>query len=215
MDERNIFWDELHGRKELTTLPPPDIMLRDYHSLISPGKVLDLGAGYGRNGLFFSAMGFDVTIADISAVAIAKGKKIAGELGLNAQFMTATADSLTEKDTYNLVICASLLQFFLEPQRQLIVEKIFDALTEGGFVYFSSFSTDDDSFKRYKKSLNQLEKNTFDLETSGRQIAHYFTEKEVLKLFKAFHPFILTKGWHYDNAVKGYVGVINYLGIKV
>jgi 2-polyprenyl-3-methyl-5-hydroxy-6-metoxy-1,4-benzoquinol methylase len=214
--QHTAFWDQLHGNNEIERLGPPDALLNQYQTVIPAGNVLDLGAGYGRNGLFFSSKGYPVTISDLSGNALDKGRRLARKLGLEADFVQAAADEDHHftKDHYSLVICASLLQFFLQEEREVICRKMYDSLQTGGFLYFSSFSTEDDSFKIYKKTASLVETNTVDLQEQMNGGVHYFTEKEVLKMFRKLKLLSVSHRKYYDQGVDSYVGVIHYIGIK-
>ncbi|MCP4200042.1 MAG: methyltransferase domain-containing protein [Proteobacteria bacterium] len=52
------------------TLADPDQFLSDNLKHLSPGTVLDVACGDGRNSIFLASKGFAVTGADISAVAL-------------------------------------------------------------------------------------------------------------------------------------------------
>lgn len=215
--QHEAFWDKMHGNNELEKLGPPDSLLAQYYSFIPQGGVLDLGAGYGRNGLFFSDKGYAVTISDLSENALNKGRRLAAKLDIGAEFIQASAtdDRHFTNKNYSLIICASLLQFFLEKDRQDICDKMYRSLDVGGYLYFSSFSTADDSFKQYRKAAALIETNTVDLQEQMNGGVHYFTEKEVLRMFKKLKLVSVSHRKYFDGSVDSYVGVINYIGIKM
>lgn len=211
------FWEKLHGKNELEKLAPPDALLSQYQAYIPMGNVLDIGAGYGRNGLFFSMKNYPVTITDVSKNALDKGKKLAARLELKANFrqMGALDDRQFREGHYNLIICASLLQFFLKADREALALKMCRSLNLGGFLYFSSFSVEDDSLKQYKKRTRLLEPNTVELEERMTGPVHYFSEKEVAKLFGDLKLISLSHRKYFDSSVDAYVGVINYMGMRM
>ncbi len=59
---------------------------------IKPGKALDLGMGQGRNALFLSRQGWDVTGIDMASVAIEQAKAQASQLGIKYNVVVADID---------------------------------------------------------------------------------------------------------------------------
>jgi 2-polyprenyl-3-methyl-5-hydroxy-6-metoxy-1,4-benzoquinol methylase len=74
----NARWRERAGELE-----DPSAFLSD-HAMLLPaaGKVLDLAGGAGRNGIWFARRGCDVTLVDVSDVALDKAEARAKRLGI-------------------------------------------------------------------------------------------------------------------------------------
>jgi SAM-dependent methyltransferase len=56
------------------------------------GRALDVACGEGRIALHLAAHGFSVTALDISAVALARGRRTAAERGLEVEWLCADLD---------------------------------------------------------------------------------------------------------------------------
>jgi len=53
------------------------------------GRALDLGAGEGRHAVWLAALGWQVTAVDFSPVGIERGRRGAGELGVDVDWVVA------------------------------------------------------------------------------------------------------------------------------
>ena len=76
----NARWHERAGHLETEAL-----LLSDHADLFPrQGKALDLACGAGRNGIWLAKRGMDVTLVDVSDVAIEKAQERAHGLGLSS-----------------------------------------------------------------------------------------------------------------------------------
>lgn len=84
---------------------------------VAPGKVLDMGCSNGRNALYLSQLGFDVTAVDNNPNAIAMLQQIVAEEGIaniNAQVYDINQAALD--DNFDFIACTVTLMF-LDPAR--------------------------------------------------------------------------------------------------
>lgn len=56
---------------------------------LPPGRALDLAAGEGRNAVWLAERGWRVVAVDFSAVALARGRELAGERGVQVSWVEA------------------------------------------------------------------------------------------------------------------------------
>ncbi len=61
-------WDRRFAEQPWPSVPDPYLV--EFAGLLPPGRGLDLGAGPGRNSLWLAARGWDMTLVDISRVAL-------------------------------------------------------------------------------------------------------------------------------------------------
>ncbi len=87
MDPRD--WDERYRTDELVWRADPNRFLVEEVEHMPPGRALDLACGEGRNALWLAAQGWEVTAVDFSAVGLAKGRRLATERGIRANFVEA------------------------------------------------------------------------------------------------------------------------------
>src|SRR5262249_61919566 len=65
----------------------PSGFAREIADRLTPSaRVLDLGCGEGRDSVYFASRGFEVTGLDVSADAVAKGRRLADERQLPIQW---------------------------------------------------------------------------------------------------------------------------------
>ncbi len=80
MDE--AFWDERYGSKAAIWSGRPNPQLVADAADLVPGRALDVGAGEGADAIWLAQRGWQVVAADISSVALERGRRQAEDLGL-------------------------------------------------------------------------------------------------------------------------------------
>jgi len=209
-------WEKIYEGQKLFWGFKPDHILAEYAELVPKGRVLDLGAGEGRNALFFAKKGHVVEGVDISKKALEKCIKWAKKA--NLKIKTKVCDLTKMKiDTgkYSIIICAWVLNFFKKKDIENIIRKMKKGIKKNGFVYISVFSLIDPSYKRSKKKYCKIAKNTF-YNQEKEYYMHYFTKKELLSFFKNFTPIYCVEGTELDitHSKPHYHGLIIYMGKK-
>ncbi|MBB3323537.1 tellurite resistance methyltransferase TehB [Atlantibacter sp. RC6] len=82
---------------------------------LTPGRVLDLGCGNGRNSLYLAANGFDVTAWDKNPMSIANLQRVAEAEGLNTlQSDVRDLNTLKFDGEYDFIL-STVVMMFLEP----------------------------------------------------------------------------------------------------
>ncbi len=139
--EENLqFWDQAWKRvtkphKELPKLPYIHEVTRKLKKY-GVKKVLDLGCGSGWLSIFISKYGFEVTGIDIAQPAIELGKQWAKEDNANVNFLVGDLLNLPfEENSFNAIVCNSVLEHFRSDQAKIVFEKIHKILTEKGFFF--------------------------------------------------------------------------------
>jgi SAM-dependent methyltransferase len=89
--ERNK-WDERYRDGAYEGRTHPTALLAAWVPFLPRGRALDVACGAGRNALFLAAAGFKVDALDISTVALARGRRIALERGLDVDWRVADFD---------------------------------------------------------------------------------------------------------------------------
>src|SRR2546430_2437154 len=82
-------WDQRYSGAELVWSAGPNRFVAEELADRPPGRVLDLASGEGRNALWLGGPGWQATAGGISAVAVAKGRARADELGLRVEWVVA------------------------------------------------------------------------------------------------------------------------------
>jgi len=156
------------------------------------GKVLDLGCGEGRNGLYVAQEGFEVVGIDKSREGLKKMRRFAAEYGLSERVETIFGDFChmdLGTETCTLIISAYALVFCRRMEQLTAIGRIKRALRPGGCVYISGLTTDDPDYERRKRSEPEIEPQTFKIEGSTAEEVCYqrwFSPGELRGMFLDF-----------------------------
>jgi len=100
------------------------------HLLPDTGKVLDLAGGEGRNAFWLAERGLDVTIADISEVALARARERAEESGLSVQTLEVDLEEQpAPAGPWDLIVCVLYLD-------RPLLGRVHELLAPGGQLIF-------------------------------------------------------------------------------
>ena len=127
-------WDERYAGTELLWSGTPNQFVAEELAGLSPGRVLDLAAGEGRNALWLADRGWRVTAVDFSQVGLEKGRLLAERHGLDIRWVCA--DVLTYEpgpDPFDLVVLAYLQ--LTADERRTAVRSAFGSLRTGGTFF--------------------------------------------------------------------------------
>jgi SAM-dependent methyltransferase len=99
----------------------------------TPGRLLDIGCGWGRWCLAAAQTGFEVVGIDPSLGAVLTARRVAEQLGLNATFLVADGRSLPFPDTaFATVFSYSVLQHFAPESVDGTLAEVRRVLEPGG-----------------------------------------------------------------------------------
>ncbi|MDX1596111.1 MAG: class I SAM-dependent methyltransferase [Nitrosopumilaceae archaeon] len=167
-------WDDFYNEAEIEDLPwftrrlDFDLQIELKSRGIRKGNFLDLGTGIGTQAIALSKMGFNVTGADISKIAIDKAKKRYDKINfvvddiLNTKFTDNSFDFIFDRGIFHL---------FDESDRPKFVNQIKRILNDGGFYFLKCMSTDEEEFsgdnaphRLSKQQILDTFGNDFDIE---------------------------------------------------
>lgn len=90
---RTGYWNDYYAARASTARPlPSQFATFVAGELTGPSRVIELGCGNGRDSIFFSAYGHQVTGVDGSAAAVEACTALSGALGEDATFMVSRVD---------------------------------------------------------------------------------------------------------------------------
>ena len=102
----------------------------------SPGRLLDLGCGQGRNAVALAALGYEVTAVDASVVGVEQTTRAATDKGLTVQGVVADLAGYRIESAYDVVVMDMVLHSFDdEADRHRILDQIASGVAPGGVVY--------------------------------------------------------------------------------
>jgi tellurite methyltransferase len=195
----------------------PDYALIRYASLIPKGRVLDLGVGDGRNGLFWARLGCKVEGVDISRVAVKRCVENAKSEKLQvAVAVKDIKDMSIRNGRYSLIIAAWVLNFFKKTEAKRIIKRIKGGVKKNGFIYLSMFSTVDQGYQRIRKNFKMVEPDTY-FDSEKNRYINFITKDELLSQVDDFEMMYCVEGTELDigHGKPHYHGIIVYLGKRV
>ena len=183
MVEQDQPWTKVYNKLKSQWKLEPNWKLIEYLHMIPKGPVLDLGAGNGRNSLFFAELGHEVDYVDKSKTYAKRMKDRAEDekLMLNVYNMDLCDFDIPEKH-YTLIIASKILQLFPTTDIESITRKMNAGIARKGLIYVYTFSVENLKHSKRLHELEQVEKNTY-YHKRYRQHFHYFTSDELLSLF--------------------------------
>jgi 2-polyprenyl-3-methyl-5-hydroxy-6-metoxy-1,4-benzoquinol methylase len=135
------FWDERFEGDDYRYGIQPNPFLATQAGRLAPGsRVLSVGDGEGRNGVWLAEQGFAATSQDGSEVAQGKARKMAAERGVPLE--TVFSDLTTwewPRDTFDGVACVFV--HFRPETRQTVHHNMLAALKPGGLLIMEVFHT--------------------------------------------------------------------------
>jgi SAM-dependent methyltransferase len=120
----------LYRGVELTRYPIPELPLR------GPGRLLDLGSNWGRWTIAAARAGFEATGIDPNEKAIRAARRVAGELGVRAEYVVGDARELPFPDaSFDVVHSYSVLQHLPKADVRRVVAEARRVLRPGGVAW--------------------------------------------------------------------------------
>ena len=81
-------------------------------------KVVDLGAGEGRDAVFFAGHGLDVLAVDVAGNALKKAERLAREGGVRLRVRQGDVNTLALPGSFDLVYSIGAIQYLLPERRE-------------------------------------------------------------------------------------------------
>jgi len=89
-----LFWDQKYSVDEYIYTTEVYRFVEEHLADLTPGKMIDLAGGEGRNTVFFAEKGWQAENIDLSGVGLAKCEKLAAERGVSERVLTTQASAL-------------------------------------------------------------------------------------------------------------------------
>jgi tellurite methyltransferase len=133
-DRKN--WDRLFNTKEYVFGTEPNSIVKESLPYLPKGRALDLFTGEGQNAVFLARQGFTVDAIDFSEVALRKARRLARQIKVSIETITADLSKYTIKpESYQVIINVDYML------KSLIAE-IKKGLKKGGVIVFQSYTVD-------------------------------------------------------------------------
>jgi tellurite methyltransferase len=130
------YWDQKYSKKKYLFGKNPSLFLqKNIQYLIPNSKILDMGMGEGRNAIFLSENGFNVTGIDISSVAIKKAHRFAKEKKVKIKTIIASLnDYKFHENTFDAIISIDFVD-------RDLVNKMKKWVKPGGIIIYEAYTT--------------------------------------------------------------------------
>jgi tellurite methyltransferase len=176
VNEREL-WNAKYREGSHASLEPDPLLLSAYEDFVESlaaksGKVLDVAGGVGRHVLWLAQKGWDVTLAEVSEVALAQLQRHAAQRGVKvrpllADLSTPAGRKLIARHRYDLV----LVFFYLERK---LFPALLKALKPGGLLIYKTYTVDQLRFSGGPRhSLHLLEHNELLRVFRSLRVLHY------------------------------------------
>jgi len=132
-------WDRIYSQADLTLVPEPCYVLKQYNHLLPEsgqpaiGTALDIASGLGGNALYLANRGFNTTAIDISSVAIEIIRGYNHPM-IDACCAPISSDEL-ERVQYDIVVVANFLD-------RALCSAIGNAVSPGGLLFYQTHVKD-------------------------------------------------------------------------
>lgn len=136
------FWDSRYDEDGFAYGISPNVFLSSFTALFNTGKkVLVIGDGEGRNGVWLAEQGCDVVSVDASSVGVEKAKNLAAEKGVDIDAICVDLNAWDwPESAFDFVVV--IYVHFPPDVRALLHHKIIVALKPGGQLIMESFTTE-------------------------------------------------------------------------
>ena len=132
-------WDERYGSEEFAYGTKPNNYLREQLTLLKPGKILFPAEGEGRNAVFASTQGWQVSAFDISANGRNKALQLAEQQGTTIDYRVGELSTLNYQEQQFDAI-ALIYAHFPGDIKSSIHQMLNQYLRKDGFIIFEAFS---------------------------------------------------------------------------
>jgi SAM-dependent methyltransferase len=101
-------WDERYSGSDLVWSTTPNLFVVEETESLTPGRVLDLAGGEGRNAIWLAARGWDAELVEFSDVALQRGRALATERGVTIATTLADVTAAPALQAADLVLLCYL-----------------------------------------------------------------------------------------------------------
>lgn len=136
------FWDSRYGEDGFAYGTSPNVFLSSFADSFTAGKkVLVIGDGEGRNGVWLAEQGCDVISVDSSSIGVEKAKKLAIEKNVKIEAICMDLNDWDwPESVFDFVVV--IYVHFPPDVRALLHNKVIMALKPDGQLIMESFTTE-------------------------------------------------------------------------
>lgn len=139
MDQNQL--EELYAQKGYYWGKEANHLAQKLTGYINPigKKLIDLGAGEGRDSVYFARQGFDVTAMDLSQAGMRKAKRLANEWNVDIEVTIGNVNDFVLNDSIDVVYSIGTLQYIRPEMRKSQFHHFKSQTHEEGFHVLFTF----------------------------------------------------------------------------
>ncbi|MCF8224928.1 MAG: class I SAM-dependent methyltransferase [Bacteroidales bacterium] len=168
------FWDQRYSIRNYVYGKDPNDFFKSVITNLAPGKILLPGEGEGRNAVYASRLGWNVTAFDVSTEGKNKALKLAEIAGVTINYeVNSYLDFIAEDHSFDMI---GLFYTHQPPlMRHAFHKKLIRMLNPGGLIILEGFE---------KKQIEKTSggPGNIDLLFNEENLYHDFMELEIEKL---------------------------------
>ena len=145
------FYNKLYRAQKNVYGTRPSDFVKQIPRIMRGGRVLDLGAGQGRNSLFLTSHGFDVTAIDLSADGIEDIRQKATSWGMRINTQVSDVLEASFEGMYDVIICSYVLHHLSRDEAMQTIARMQKHTKQGGFNIISAFMANGELFHSLQK----------------------------------------------------------------
>lgn len=135
--------EQLYGREDYYWGTEPNEMAKKTTEMVSETEtdltVIDVGAGEGRDAVFFAEQGWDAYAMDVSPNGLAKAKQLAESRDVALRTIEADANDATFPEPVDLVYSAGAIQYIRPENREQQFDRFKEQTTANGIHALFAF----------------------------------------------------------------------------
>ncbi|RSC93600.1 class I SAM-dependent methyltransferase [Tenacibaculum singaporense] len=199
------FWNEKYQNTNFAYGKDPNLFFKEELQKIKTGKILLPADGEGRNGVYASKLGWDVTATDLSIEGKSKALKLANEFSINLQYIVGDIQDLEfPKESFDAI--GLIYAHFSAWKISIIHQKLTTLLKPNGYIIFEAFSKNHLNYQKNNPKIGGPK--DVDMLFSIEQIQQDFTGFEIQVLEEK--EVLLNEG----DSHNGKGSVIRFIGKK-
>ena len=166
----------------------PHIKIKELCSFLKKNKVhtiLDYHCGKGRNSIYLAKYGFDVSSLEFSFL-LDKLERLIKKEKINITLLKLNNDkdyAILKGRKFDAIIAWRVLHRGRDKERVKELNRLNQLLLQSGFLIITISSERDIKPDSKRRPHKEIEERTFEYISKGvKNIRHYFTRKEILKI---------------------------------
>lgn len=179
-------YDQYYAETAAAFGEKPDRILRQFVKLLDSGaRVLDVGAGQGRNTVYAARQGMRVHALEPSGVGADEIERCAHAEGLDVEvFRSGFEEFVLPGSPYDAILVFGLMPDLDRSQIAELCARVREWLRPEGLLWITGFTVEDPGFSEVARTLERIGVTSFRRADGGART--YLAREEILQIFTDF-----------------------------